>query len=485
MTPSLRLILLTRQRESESLALFARMSATPDATRQATINTLIRTVKSAGVWAKLKALHVYAAHDSQAAALNWVSAAANATLVASPTFVADRWFYGNGSTSYINTGANPASLGIAQDSATWGFYCSSPQGSGTKSNGGWGAGFTHTWTIDPIVTASENPSYRLALNKSIGAYYQPSSQAPAHGLITCTRDSSTAERLHVRGVAGGASTVQSSTGVLNLVPFLGGMNNNGSLASANVLRHSAFVMADALTTAENLALSNALETYMVAVGNWAKPVVAWGDSQSIPSTWLAGMWKSAQDAGRVVRRATPKGVSAETSVQIRTRLVADASYAGQIEVIWSGRNDIGNAGQTINSATILSEVATMVATVQGRGSDYLVMPPCRANLAAGALFSNSEATGTTIGDGLDALKATLSSTYGNRYLDIEAKLIQWAGEATASTISGGVSPTADDIADAAAGITPRSLLADDIHKNATGNLVLGYYVEQHLAAQGM
>ena len=67
--------------ETESEALFARMTAQPDATRKGHINTLIASLKSAGVWSKLDTLYLFAAHDSQAGLLNWKSTSFNATLV--------------------------------------------------------------------------------------------------------------------------------------------------------------------------------------------------------------------------------------------------------------------------------------------------------------------------------------------------------------------------------------------------------------------
>ena len=94
--------------EAEANTLFARFTTPPDATRKALINTLIKSLKAAGVWAKLDALYILAAADAQAARRNWVADQYNLTEVNSPTFTADRGYAGNGSTSYLKTGFNPA-----------------------------------------------------------------------------------------------------------------------------------------------------------------------------------------------------------------------------------------------------------------------------------------------------------------------------------------------------------------------------------------
>jgi hypothetical protein len=62
--------------EAESDALFAAMTPAPDATRQGHIDTLIKSLKSGGVWAKLDSLSVLAAHAEQPARLNWKNATA-------------------------------------------------------------------------------------------------------------------------------------------------------------------------------------------------------------------------------------------------------------------------------------------------------------------------------------------------------------------------------------------------------------------------
>lgn len=94
--------------EAEAVALFARMTVQPDSARKGVINTLIKSLKTAGVWSKFTALWVMAAHDNQAGRRNWIADLYNAAAVAGPNFLADRGYQGDASSSYLTTGLTAA-----------------------------------------------------------------------------------------------------------------------------------------------------------------------------------------------------------------------------------------------------------------------------------------------------------------------------------------------------------------------------------------
>ena len=56
----------------ESVAIVQAMTVTPAADRQSLIDNLVRALMDAGVWDKLDILYIQAAHDAQAALINWV-----------------------------------------------------------------------------------------------------------------------------------------------------------------------------------------------------------------------------------------------------------------------------------------------------------------------------------------------------------------------------------------------------------------------------
>jgi hypothetical protein len=106
--------------ETESEAIFAAFTTPPDDTRKGHIDTFVAALKTAGVWAKLDILYVFAAADSQAAGINWKNPGTyDASQINSPAFTADRGFASNGTSSHINTGFTPSTAGgnFSQNSA--------------------------------------------------------------------------------------------------------------------------------------------------------------------------------------------------------------------------------------------------------------------------------------------------------------------------------------------------------------------------------
>ena len=89
--------------DSSTTALVARMTVDPGCPRKLVINNLIVSLKTAGVWAKLDVLYIFAAADQQSALLNWKSSNYTATY-SFPGFTVDRGFTGNATNRIITTG---------------------------------------------------------------------------------------------------------------------------------------------------------------------------------------------------------------------------------------------------------------------------------------------------------------------------------------------------------------------------------------------
>lgn len=103
----------SRTYSAQATTLFSAMSVAPTPTRKAAIDTLIGALKSAGVWAELDAFYLHAAHDEQAARINWKNPGTFTCVnVNSATFDVDRGFTGNGTTMYLTTGFVPASHAV-------------------------------------------------------------------------------------------------------------------------------------------------------------------------------------------------------------------------------------------------------------------------------------------------------------------------------------------------------------------------------------
>ena len=109
--------------DPDALALFAAMSVEPDNTRKALTNSTIVALKSAGIWEDLDLLYCLAAHDAQAARLNWRNPSTyTCALVNAPAYTVDRGYQGDGSTSYLNTQWQPGTHGVRYadyDASLW------------------------------------------------------------------------------------------------------------------------------------------------------------------------------------------------------------------------------------------------------------------------------------------------------------------------------------------------------------------------------
>ena len=251
-----------------STALFARMAATGtavDATHQTAIDTLIKALKSSGIWAKLDVFQMYAAQTQGHSLLNWVSSSFPATAVLAPTFTADRGFAGNGSTSYLDTGFNPTTGGLLSslNNASFALW----------HNGA--AAFTYLmWIIDSpkntegytqsaTTVAIDINSTDAAADVFTGAVAFNGSQ---FGLIAGTRPDASNIFGYVNGVSRG-SFARASNAIPNLNFFLGGRNISGGIANNNTTPFSMFAYGSALSATDQTNLNTAIRVYMTALGN--------------------------------------------------------------------------------------------------------------------------------------------------------------------------------------------------------------------------
>jgi hypothetical protein len=232
------------------------MGTEPDDTRKGIIDTLISDLKTAGIWAKLDVLWVLAAHDAQAARLNWKAPASFAlTAVNSPTFTTDRGYAGNGSTSYLTTGWDPATNGSqwTQNNAEIAFWSRTStvfNGNVVGSESSASVGLNGRFTGDLI-------GYRVnaALFSGIGT------STDGSGFFSAARTGASASQGYKSGSAVG-SAASAASGALSSVDIAIG-RVNGTPSAHEVAQLS---LGAALSGTERTDFYNALQTYMTAVG---------------------------------------------------------------------------------------------------------------------------------------------------------------------------------------------------------------------------
>ncbi|TSD85632.1 hypothetical protein FFK22_026675 [Mycobacterium sp. KBS0706] len=249
--------------DADAWAYIAAMTARPTYARQTLIKDLVESLKSAGVWAKLDALYLLAAHDAQAARLNAKAPATFAlTAVSSPTFTTDRGYTGTGSGvtpgGYLSTGFNPLTAGGhygLNDAhlAVWVRTASSSTTNGAMSEIGNGQAFisSKNATAGQIVT-------RLNDNVSTGV----AAGTPNSTEFFCLSRAGSGAYSRYHNATSLGDLSQASTSIFNDLLYLL-RRGTTTYSDAQV---SAASIGGALTPAEETALYNAKHAYLVAVG---------------------------------------------------------------------------------------------------------------------------------------------------------------------------------------------------------------------------
>lgn len=249
--------------DADAWAWIVAMTVRPPFARQTLIETLVESLKAGGVWAKLDALYLLAAHDAQAARLNGRAPATFAlTATASPVFGADRGYKGTGQGAtaggYLASSFNPSTSGgqWALDSAQISVWVRTAATSTTALQSaeiGASAGiiFTKHATAGTITTSlNDGTSSSTAAGTPNGI-----------GLFTLSRTASTGYGKYHEGVARTAAAVASTALPASALAIL-----RGGSASHSDAEISAACWGGGLTATEASALYDALHAYLQGVG---------------------------------------------------------------------------------------------------------------------------------------------------------------------------------------------------------------------------
>jgi len=239
--------------DPDAVILFAAMTVQPDTARKEVINQLILNLKAAGIWSVLDVLYVTAAHDAQAAGLNWKAPASFVlTAVNSPTFTTDRGYAGDGTTSYLDTGWAPNNgVQFTQNSAHFGLWLRSVGAAAGNILGRATAGTPILFTPNPF-----GSGVQLRLNSGAAVYINPPAAA---GWNVCDRASSTTIALRKDGVEQGTAA-QTSSARDSAALLIGRAGSSFSTAQVAAASFGASI------ASLDSSYYAALQTYMTAVG---------------------------------------------------------------------------------------------------------------------------------------------------------------------------------------------------------------------------
>ncbi|MDF7777415.1 hypothetical protein P1X14_19315 [Sphingomonas sp. AOB5] len=243
-----------------AVALIARMSVAPDGARVGVIDTLVRALKTAGVWAKLDALYLLAAHDAQAARLNWISSSYGLSVSGVPAFTVDRGYTGDGSAAYLDSGFNPVTAGgkFAQNDAHMSVWTGTDVANSMQFDLG---------TARAGINARRASVAAARIYANIGSADELAlSPATSIGWTCWVRNGSAAYSA-VRNGGTPTSIVQASNALLSLPFYILAQSIAGPAASAHTTRRvQAACWGGQLSAGEMGALYGALAAYMTAIG---------------------------------------------------------------------------------------------------------------------------------------------------------------------------------------------------------------------------
>lgn len=189
-------------------------------------------------------------------------------------------------------------------------------------------------------------------------------------------------------------------------------------------------------------------------------IALWGDSLTAESAPNGQTGYGLQLEGLMPSRIiTIQGVGGDTSAQIEARQTADTQFITRENILWAGRNDLGN-GVTV--AQTVAHIAAMIAHINH---------PRFAILSV--LNAEGESPGTANYIQMAAINALLLSTYPSNYLEVREVLVAAYNPSLSQ-----------DVIDNANDTVPTSLRSDAVHLNTAGYAIVAGLVQGFLVSKG-
>jgi hypothetical protein len=235
--------------------------AISDATQISAVNTLVTTLKTAGVWTKMKAVYPMVGGTALAHKFNLVNPV-DSTSAYALTF-AGGWTHSstgalpNGTTAYANTNLTQSTSGLAQNN--WGFSVYSRTNKTGNSGVSFGSEQAGGVTVMYLKTATNNlASYMNSFN----IYFVPNTDS--RGFFQSIRNTSTSVKLIKNSTINNGSITSS---VNHTIPFYLAANNYYGTATGFDNCETAFAsIGDGLTDAEATTFYNAVQAFQTTLG---------------------------------------------------------------------------------------------------------------------------------------------------------------------------------------------------------------------------
>jgi hypothetical protein len=226
--------------------------------RKQKIDTLIRTLKTIGIWSTRDEILCLAAPSEQAALIDWKNPATKTAVnVGGLSLTVDVGYTGlAGSIYYVNTAFNPSTPGLNFSLNSGSFLIASQ----TNIN---------NWTIDGIVNTGNRvmvyPNYSGStwgyLNCSLDAGH---AGGTSKGYLMVDRINATTEYISLNGTS--TSNAVNSVGIPNGNFYLFGLNQGGSIIYTHSRQYSFFTIGGSVGTANYTDFINAIEHFLDYLG---------------------------------------------------------------------------------------------------------------------------------------------------------------------------------------------------------------------------
>lgn len=237
-----------------------------DLTHEQAADTLICTLNTDGVLAKLDFLHVYATSSTTNALLNWVSSSFPSTANGSPSFTTDRGYTGvdSSSTVFIDTGFNASTAAghYSANSLNYGFWSNTSHQASVSGGNAMGANIG-----SPLQRINPWYSDGNAYFGTADAGGDISGVSPGSvGHFVANRSASNAGQAYHNG-ASFATTAGGTGALINTDVYVLNMATAGGIASGGAALQ---IMADhaggSLSGGDVTNLCHALNVYLNTIG---------------------------------------------------------------------------------------------------------------------------------------------------------------------------------------------------------------------------
>lgn len=243
----------------EASALFARMDVQPSDSRKMLISETIYQLQIAGIWDELDIVYFTAAHDAQAARLNWKSSSFNLTELGNMNFAVDQGYTRAVAAVNLNaldTGYAP-SAGVkgTQNSNSIGVYLRTNANEGTADIGSLNAS-----TVGYQINGRNAGNMQIRNNSSIATSV---AVADSLGLISMVRVNSTLTNLYKRGVVLSSPTT-AAVGTSTFNVYICAANVNGAIGAGSTKQNAFAYIGSGLV--DQVVLYTIVQWYMTQIG---------------------------------------------------------------------------------------------------------------------------------------------------------------------------------------------------------------------------